>query len=177
MVNGKHRLIPHHKVTNAGNDTEQLAAQAIAAQAVLAAGELLAMADAGYFSEGLLAECAQAGITVCLPVPDDERRLTAKGRLSGAHFAYLPERDVYRCPGDQELHRHGEPAPAPCIRLQGRGGAPHADTRRILSKSPQRCHEKEVVVQLPVRPRSGLLRGKCARRNFIWSASTPRPIR
>jgi transposase len=109
VVDGKHRLIPHHEVTNAGNDTEQLAAQAIAAQEVLASDELLAVADAGYFSEGLLAECERAGITVYLPVPDYEQRLTAKGRLSGARFEYLPERDVYRCPGDQELHRYGEP--------------------------------------------------------------------
>lgn len=109
VVDTKHRLIPHHEVTNAGNDTEQLVAQAIAAQEVLAVDELLAVADAGYFSEGPLAACAQAGITVYVPVPNYEQRLTAKGRLSGARFEYLPERDVYRCPGDQELHRYGEP--------------------------------------------------------------------
>jgi transposase len=108
-VDGKHRLIVHYEVTNAGNDTQQLAPQALAAKAVLAVPKLTAAADAGYFNEAQLAACAQANITVYVPVPDYEKRLTAEGRLSGASFQYLPDTDVYRCPGNQELHRYGEP--------------------------------------------------------------------
>jgi transposase len=109
VVDGKHRLIAHYEVTNAGNDTAQLAPQALAAKEVLAVDELIAVADAGYFNEAQLADCAQANITVYVPLPDYEKRLTAKGRLSGASFEYLPETDVYRCPGGQDLHRYGAP--------------------------------------------------------------------
>ena len=108
-VDGKHRLIVHYEVTNAGNDTQQLAPQALAAKAVLAVEKLTAAADAGYFNEAQLAECAQANITVYVPVPDYEQGLTAQGRLSGANFQYLPDTDVYRCPGKQELHQYGTP--------------------------------------------------------------------
>jgi len=108
-VDGKHRLIAHDDVTNAGNDTQQLAPQAIAAKEVLGVEKVTAVVDAGYFNEAQLATCAQANITVYVPVPDYEKRLTAKGRLSGASFKYLPETNVYLCPGDQELHPYGEP--------------------------------------------------------------------
>ena len=108
-VDSKHRLIVHYEVTNAGNDTQQLAPQALAAKAVLAVEKLTAAADAGYFNEAQLAACAQANITVYVPVPDYAQGLTAQGRLSGANFQYLPETDVYLCPGKQELHQYGTP--------------------------------------------------------------------
>lgn len=109
VVASQHRLIAHYEVTNAGNDTEQLAPQALAAKEVLGVEELTAVADAGYFNETQLAACAQANITVYVPLPDYDKRLTAKGRLSGASFQYQPDTDVYRCPGNQDLHRYGEP--------------------------------------------------------------------
>jgi transposase len=109
VVDSKHRLIAHYAVTNAGNDTAQLAPQALAAQAVLAVDGLVVVADAGYFNEAQLADCAQANIRVYVPLPDYDKRLTAQGRLSGASFAYRPDTDVYRCPGGHDLHPYGEP--------------------------------------------------------------------
>jgi transposase len=108
-VDRKHRLIAHDDVTNAGNDTQQLAPQALAVKEVLGVETMTVVVDAGYFNEAQLATCAQANITVYVPIPDYEQRLTAAGRLSGANFTYLPETNVYVCPGGQELHQYGEP--------------------------------------------------------------------
>ncbi|WP_295591352.1 hypothetical protein, partial [uncultured Lamprocystis sp.] len=54
--------------------------------------------DAGYFNEAQLATCAQANITVYVPIPDYEQRLTAAGRLravgSAVRTSDLPCRRV-----------------------------------------------------------------------------------
>ena len=108
-VDAKHKLIVHHEVTNDGNDAEQLARQAMAAQAVLGVDQLIAVADAGFYSEAQLAECAEANITAYVAIPDKHRAVRAEERFSGAQFRYLPPVDVYLCPGGQLLRRQGQP--------------------------------------------------------------------
>jgi len=110
-VDAKHKLIVHHEVTNDGNDTEQLARQAMAAKEVLEVDRLIAVADAGFYSEVQLVACAQANITAYVGIPDRHQTVTAEGRLSGAQFHYIPGADVYVCPGGALLRPQGKPTP------------------------------------------------------------------
>jgi len=109
-VDSKHKLIVHHEVTNAGNDSQQLAPQAKAAKEVLEVEELTALADAGYYSEEQLAECERAGIEVYVAIPDKHRAVAAADRFSGEQFHYVPGADVYVCPGGQTLEPQGKPS-------------------------------------------------------------------
>jgi transposase/cell division protein FtsB len=110
-VDAKHKIIVDHEVTNAGNDAEQLAAQAIAAKAALEVDNLIAVADAGYYSEKQLADCAAANITAYVGIPDKHRAVRAEGRFSGAQLQYVGGADVYVCPGGEVLRPQGKPAP------------------------------------------------------------------
>jgi transposase len=109
-VDATHKLIVHHEVTNDGNDAEQLARQAIAAKEVLGVDRLIAEADAGFYSEAQLAECAAANITAYVAIPDKYRAVSAEERFSGAQFPYLLQVDAYICPGGQLLRPQGKPA-------------------------------------------------------------------
>lgn len=109
-VDAKHKLIVHHEVTNDGNDSQPLAAQATAAKDVLEVDELTALADAGDSSEEQLAECERSGIEVDVPIPDKHRAVAAEGRFSGEQFQYVPSADVYVCPGGQILGPQGKPS-------------------------------------------------------------------
>ena len=108
-VDAKHKLIVHHEVTNDGNDTRQLAPQAMAAKEVLGVEQLTALADAGYYSEEQLAACEQAGIEPYVPVPAKYRPVAAKGRLTGEQFHYVRGVDAYICPAGQILRPQGKP--------------------------------------------------------------------
>jgi cell division protein FtsB len=110
-VDAKHKIIVDHEVTNAGNDAEQLAAQAIAAKAALEVDNLIAVADAGYYSERQLADCAAANITAYVGIPDKHQTVRAQGRFSGAQFQYVGGADVYVCLGGEVLRPQGKPAP------------------------------------------------------------------
>lgn len=70
---------------------------------------LIAVADAGYYSEAQLAECEQANVTAYVAIPDKHQAIAAEGRLSGAHFHYVAGADVYVCPGGEVLHPQGQP--------------------------------------------------------------------
>ena len=109
-MDAKHKLIVHHEVTNDGNDAEQLARQAMAAKEVLGVDRLIVEADAGFYSEAQLAECAEANITAYVAIPDKYRAVSAEERFSGAQFPYLPQVDAYICPGGQLLRPQGKPA-------------------------------------------------------------------
>jgi transposase len=111
VVDAKHKLIVHHDVTNAGNDAEQLAPQALAAKEALGVDRLVAVADAGYYSEAQLAECARADIEVYVPIPDKHGAVAAEGRFSGVQFHYAAGADVYVCPGGEVLTPQGKPNP------------------------------------------------------------------
>jgi len=61
-------------------EAEQLAAQACAAKEVLGVNSLIAVADAGYYSEAQLAECEQANVTAYVAIPDKHQALRACAR-------------------------------------------------------------------------------------------------
>ncbi|WP_166664683.1 transposase [Candidatus Thiosymbion oneisti] len=108
-VDGKHQLIVHHEVTNAGNDQNQLSRQCQQTMAVLGVESLTVVADAGYYSEVELAACDAAGATVYVPIPDKHKAVTGQGRLSGKRFQYNQTNDVYICPAGELLPPRGQP--------------------------------------------------------------------
>jgi transcription elongation factor Elf1 len=125
VIDAKFKLILAHEVTNAGNDFGQLVpmikkakdvlangiAQAISKQPTAApTGPLVALADAGYFTETDIAACAANQTTVYVPIPDKHRAVVKQGRLSGQDFHYDPDQDIYTCPGEQSLTPRGKPA-------------------------------------------------------------------
>jgi transposase len=105
-VDADSRLIVHHEVTNEPGDTRQLWPVAQETKAALAVAQLDVVADGGYANGEHLHLCEEAGITATVPrrvIPGSRAGLYQK-----ADFDYDAERDLYRCPAGQELHRHGQ---------------------------------------------------------------------
>lgn len=73
-----------------------------AAKEALGVSELGALADAGYHSDQAVATCVENKITPTVPASQTGKAKDARF-FTKADFTYVPERDVYRCPGDQEL--------------------------------------------------------------------------
>lgn len=109
VVDEKHKLIIHHEVTHAGNDSAQLSTQSLAAKEILGVDTLTVLADGGYYGEKELAACKAAKITAYVPAPNKHPALTEDGRLSGAQFHYNPEQNAYVCPAGELLRPRGEP--------------------------------------------------------------------
>src|SRR5213595_2733576 len=101
-VDTEHHLIVTHEVTNTGSDRSQLAKVASQAKDILGADHLDAVADRGYFNSPEILACEQAAITVTLSKPMTSRA-KSDGRFGKQDFAYLPAKDVYRCPAGEEL--------------------------------------------------------------------------
>ena len=101
-VDTEHHLIIVHEVTNSGTDRAQLANMGTKAKAVLGVDKLEAVADRGYYSGEEIKACGDAGIEVTLPKPNTTG-MEAKGKFGKHDFAYLAERDVYRCPAGELL--------------------------------------------------------------------------
>ena len=104
-VDAEHHLIIAHDVINIGNDRAQLARMSKLAKETLAADTLDVVADRGYFDGEEIKACVEAGITVTLPKPQTSGS-RAEGRFVKQDFAYLPEKDAYRCPAGQLLPYH-----------------------------------------------------------------------
>jgi transposase len=102
VVETKNHLIITHDVTNTGSDRGQLARMGKAAQAVLRADKLEAVADRGYFNSPEILECHEAGITVTLPKPMTSGA-KSEGRFGKQDFVYIAAEDIYRCPADERL--------------------------------------------------------------------------
>ena len=144
-VDDKHKLIVHHEVTNAGNDSQQLSRQCTAAMDILGVEAIDAVADAGYYSEAELAACDAAGATVYVPVPDKHQALNQQGRLSGERFHYHSGVDAYVCPGGELLHPRGQP--------QRKNGTLRQRYTRPASQC-QDCPLKAICLSKPDSPRS-----------------------
>ncbi len=104
-VETEHHLIVTHDVINVGNDRAQLAPMAKEAKETLQVETLDVIADRGYFDSEQIRECVEAGVTVTLPKPLTSGA-KADGRFGKQDFAYLSERDAYRCPAGQILPYH-----------------------------------------------------------------------
>ena len=101
-VETENHLLITHEVTNSGLDRGQLARVGKAAQAVLRADKLEAVADRGYFNSPEILACDKAGITVTLPKPMTSGA-KAEGRFGKQDFVYIASEDVYRCPAGERL--------------------------------------------------------------------------
>lgn len=104
-VDTENHLIVAHDVTMTGNDTSQLARMSKLTKATLEVDKLDVVADRGYFKSEEILACEKAGISVTLPKPQRSGN-KAKGRFVKADFRYVPDKDVYICPADEELPRH-----------------------------------------------------------------------
>ena len=108
-VDGKHKLIVHHEVTNAHTDEGYLVAMAATAKQVLGAETLEVTADKGYYSGEEIKKCEEQGIVTYIPKahvsPKSKKQLFTKD-----DFRYDPLTDTYTCPeGAQLTHRFTTP--------------------------------------------------------------------
>ena len=101
-VDAKHKLIAAADVTNEVNDYGQLANVALAAKANLELTQTEVVADKGYYSAAEVSRCVAAGITPFIPKADTSAN-TKQGLFGKSKFAYDAQKDVYLCPGKQEL--------------------------------------------------------------------------
>jgi transposase len=104
-VDTQHHLIVAHEVTNVGHDRSQLANMAGQAKAAMGVETLEVLADRGYFSGEEILACGPLGVTPILPKPLTSGS-KADSRFGKQDFVYIPQDDVYRCPGGQRLVRH-----------------------------------------------------------------------
>jgi Transposase DDE domain len=90
------------EVTNQVTDQAQLSPIATQAKATLEVKELTVLADRGYYDGEEVKQCLDAGITpnIAKPITSVNQN---RGRYTKQDFRYDPERDVYHCPGGQEL--------------------------------------------------------------------------
>jgi macrodomain Ter protein organizer (MatP/YcbG family) len=101
-VDGKHKLIVVHEVSNAPVDQGKLYDMAARAKEALAAEELTVVADGAYFSQSDMKRCEEENITTYVPVPADGNPKDSR-RFSRDVFEYDHQRDVYICPQGEEL--------------------------------------------------------------------------
>jgi transposase len=101
-VDTTHHLIVAHEVTNTGSDRRQLAKMAQQAKTAMAANELQAIADRGYYNGEEIVACEQNGITplVSKPVTSSAK---ADGRFDKEDFVFDAEAGEYRCPAGRRL--------------------------------------------------------------------------
>src|SRR5579883_1053494 len=102
-VEAEHHLIVAHDVVMTGSDREQLSA--MGEKAAMGVEHLEVLADRGYFSGEEILACEAMGVTPYVPKPLTSGA-KANGRFGKQDFAYVPEEDVYRCPGGYKLRRH-----------------------------------------------------------------------
>jgi transposase len=101
-VDAKHKLIAAADVTNEVNDYQQLADVALAAKANLAVKQTDVVADKGYYNAAEVSRCVAAGLTPFIPKADTSAN-TKRGLFGKSRFTYDDQKDVYVCPGKQEL--------------------------------------------------------------------------
>jgi transposase len=101
-VDGKHKLIAAADVTNEGTDVNQLAEVALEAKKNLELQQTAVVADKGYYNASEVRRCVDAGITPLIPQTDTSAN-TKLGLFGKSRFTYDAKRDVYVCPGQQEL--------------------------------------------------------------------------
>jgi len=101
-VDAKHKLIAANDVTNDVTDYRQLANVALAAKANLELQQTEVVADKGYYNATEVSRCVEQHITPHIPKADTSAN-TQQGLFGKSQFRYDAQRDVYVCPGNQEL--------------------------------------------------------------------------
>lgn len=101
-VDSRHKLIAAHDVVNEVADYNELAPMAKAAKETLGVEKIAAVADKGYYNQSQVEQCLDAGIIPYLEKADTSAN-TKLGLYGKSKFRYDAEKDIYVCPGDQEL--------------------------------------------------------------------------
>ena len=101
-VDAKHKLIVAQDVTNAPTDRDALSPMALAANAVLQATALHAVADRGYYNGPEVLACLEAGITPMIPRPHTSAN-AKHGLFTKEDFQYDATTDQYHCPAGEVL--------------------------------------------------------------------------
>jgi transposase len=101
-VDEKHKLIAADDVTNQVNDYQQLANMAQEAKANLELKQTEVVADKGYYNASEVSRCVDQNITPLIPKADTSAN-TRQGLFGKSRFQYDATKDVYLCPGNQEL--------------------------------------------------------------------------
>lgn len=102
VVDAKHKLIAAADVTNEATDVRQLGSMAIQAKENLSIERAEVLADTGYYNNTEVATCVERGLTPYVPKADTSAN-TAQGLFGKSRFRFDAARDVYLCPGNQEL--------------------------------------------------------------------------
>jgi len=102
VVDAKHKLIAAADVTNEATDVRQLGSMAIAAKENLQIEKAEVLADAGYYNNSEVASCVERGLTPYVPKADTSAN-SAQGLFGKSRFCFDAAKDVYICPGNQEL--------------------------------------------------------------------------
>jgi transposase len=102
VVDGKHKLIAEHEVTNSVVDRSQLSKMAIKAKETLGVEEINALADLGYYYGAEVKKCLDNGITAFIPKPYTSAAKKL-GLFGKEDFVYDRESDLYLCPAGERL--------------------------------------------------------------------------
>jgi hypothetical protein len=101
-VDAKHKLIAAADVTNDVTDYRQLANVALEAKANLELQQTEVVADKGYYNASEVSRCVEQNITPHIPKADTSAN-TQQGLFGKGCFRFDAQKNVYVCPGNQEL--------------------------------------------------------------------------
>lgn len=101
-VDAKHKLIAAADVTNDVTDYRQLADVALEAKANLEFKQTEVVADKGYYNASEVSRCVEQHITPHIPKADTSAN-TQQGLYGKRCFRFDAQKNVYVCPGNQEL--------------------------------------------------------------------------
>jgi hypothetical protein len=137
-VDAKHHMIVAHEVTNVGHDRNQLASMAKLAKAATGEGELIALADRGYYEGYEILECEQAGVAAVVPKPMTSNNL-ADGLFDKRDFTYDAKKDEYRCPaGKIAIYRFTSEEKGKTLHKYWSSECPHCPMKPRCTKSKYR---------------------------------------
>jgi len=110
-VDSKHKLIAEFKVTNYGNDMNQLSDMALSTAEILDAPNITVVADDGFNNASEIAKCLQNGISpqvsgsggsICVPCDEHEaEEIVSHENGRGVH---IKERNIVICPMGQVMY-------------------------------------------------------------------------
>ncbi len=103
VVDVMHKLIVEQQVNNQVLDMGQLTSAAKPARQILDVETIEVVADRGYFKTEDIVACEEAGMIPYLPKPN-RGPAVREGFFRKDEFQYLPDQDVYLCPGGATLH-------------------------------------------------------------------------
>jgi hypothetical protein len=105
-VDSMHKLIIDFEVTNCANDYGNLHRMSEKAKEIMGVKNFINLADKGYYYGEDIAACEHSGVTCLVPKPRAGGPKKAKG-FNHEDFMYDLEKDLYICPGKNELYYKG----------------------------------------------------------------------